>query len=260
MQKTRNRRVEDPDFIAWQKEYQQEQDAAKAVADEAQAALDAADPVKAFQQASNVEAEAVRETILTGYISDSILPGVERMNGRTIANEQAAVNNWKYFAESTASFHYYMADALLSAAERSDLAPIAPNYLALHNLLLAYGAYPEAPAQPAVEQPVAVAEEVVFVDQNGYEWTQSAINALSASDRAGVNHQIYAEKILGHSEDGKAWTMQMIDRLPSNEMRSLLLLFEQGHRSRAYKYFEVKDAQAARDVEIAARRAAEEQQ
>ena len=50
-------------------------------------------------------------------------------------------------------------------------------------------------------------------------WTQSAINAVSASDRAGVNYQIYAEKILGHSEDGKAWTMQMIDRLPSNERR-----------------------------------------
>ena len=62
----------------------------------------------------------VLETIRTGLHSESILPGVERMNGRMIANEQAAVNNWKYFAESTASFHYYMADALLSAAERRD--------------------------------------------------------------------------------------------------------------------------------------------
>lgn len=251
----RNRRVNDPAYVQYLADVAKEQAESKAALDAALDAAQEADPMKAFQKASDAEALALQELLRTGFVPESVLPGVERINGRKVV-ESVQISNWKYFADTCLTFQRWQAEQLIDASLRNDIAPVAANYLALHNLMLQYGAYVE-PAQPAVEQPVAVAEEVVFVDRAGYEWTQSAINALSASDRAGVNHQIYCEKTLGHSEDGKAWTMQMIDRLPSNEMRSLLLLFERGHRSRADQYFDVKDAQKARDAEIARRTAAE---
>jgi hypothetical protein len=86
---TRDRRANDPDFLQWQKEYQAEQDAATAEAGDA-------DPVAKAQKAMDAEAQAVLEIIRTGYIPDSLLSGVERINGRVLANEKAAISNWKY--------------------------------------------------------------------------------------------------------------------------------------------------------------------
>jgi len=244
----RDVRTNDRAYQEWQAaralEVEQENGAAQA----AQAALDAANPVKTFQQASNAEAQAVLETIRTGFVPESILP-VERLNGRMIVNEQAAINNFKYFAESTASFHYYMADALLSAAERSQIIPTAPAYTALHNLMLQFGAYPEPPAQPAVEQPVAVAEEVVMrmpseiAEARRYDFFHKVVVTDPRPEKYGTK---YAEADLR--------------RLPATEERFLRRYAEKGHSgSAAYdEYLEVKDKQSARDAEIA-QRGAEDQ-
>jgi hypothetical protein len=228
---TRDRRVNDPTYIEWQRAYQAEQDAATA------AALDA-DPVAKAERSMDVEAQAIRQTILTGYIPESLLPGIARMNGCPIGNEKAVIQNFKFFAATNPSFKRWMGYPLLEAAERSDIAPIAPNYTALHNLMLAYSAYPDEPVQPVTQPEVTEAP-------------------MSPSDRAIVEHQNYCEEIIGHDESGKAWTMQMVDALPSKEMLRLLRLFESGHRGSnlltTYReMLDIKQQQEAERARIAA--------
>ncbi len=226
MNRARDHRTNDPTFIEWQKEYQAEQEAAKAV-------VEAADPVLQAQRALDAEALAVQELLRTGYVPDSMLPGVERMNGRVIANEAAAIRNWKYFADTCPTFQHWMADALLSAAERSDLAPIAPNYLALHNLMLEYGAYPEP---PAVTETAPITEEPMH----------------TPSELAVLKHQDYMTKIVGVDETGREWTDEAIDReLSAKDGLRLRRLFESGTRgdSRLLIYREIQDIKAQQEAE-----------
>jgi hypothetical protein len=213
-------------YLDWQRERQVEIDAEKA-------AVEAADPVLSFEKASDAEAQAVLQTIRTGYIPDSILP-VERLNGRAIANEAAAIANFKYFAESTGSFQYWMASQLLDIAERSQIVPTAPAYLALHNLLLTWGIYEEpVQAAPVVSEPTAKTPK----------WTRT--------EQANIDHQSYCEDIIGHDESGKEWTMQLVDALPSKDMLRLLRLFESGTRgaSNLRTYMEIQDIKQNQDAE-----------
>jgi hypothetical protein len=210
VQRTRNRRVNDPAFLEYLADQAKEQAAIKAEQD----ALAAQDPTVMYTAAANRLAEETRELILTGYIPDTLLSGCERMAGRVIKDEGAAIRNFQWFVQNTPSFHpHYMGRPLLDAAERSDLAPTGPNYTALFNLMVQYGAFPEEPAQPVVTETVV---EVLPV--------------LSRSEQAVIDHQRYCDEIIGHDESGKGWTMQMVDALPSKEMLRLLRLFEQGHR------------------------------
>jgi hypothetical protein len=157
MNRARDRREGTPAYEEWKASRQLEIEEEQRQREAAQAEADAQNPELQFKRSMDAEAQAIRELILTGYVPDSILPGVTRIGGRKVL-EEPAIRNWKYFAESTASFHYYMARPLLNAAERSDLAPVAPNYLALHNLMLQYSAYPEPPAQPVVTETQMVQE------------------------------------------------------------------------------------------------------
>jgi len=209
MQRTRNRRVNDPAFLEYLADQAKEQAAIKAEQD----ALAAQDPTVMYQQAVNTEAEAVLKILRTAYIPESLLP-IERLNGRVIGNTDAMIRNWQFFAANTPSFKAkYMGRPLLDAAERAQIIPTAPAYTALHELLLQYGAYPEPPAQPVVTETVVEVPPV-----------------LSRSEQAVIDHQRYCDEIIGHDESGKGWTMQMVDALPSKEMLRLLRLFEQGHR------------------------------
>jgi hypothetical protein len=230
-----------PAYADWVAERAVEVSEEQGLQAEAQAATEAADPVKAFQKASDAEAQAVLEIIRTGYIPHSILPGVERMNGRMIANEAAAIRNFKYFAESTASFQYWMGRPLLDAAERSDLSPIAPNYLALHNLMLQYGAYPEPPAQEVA--PALVEEQPT----------------LTRSEQAIHDHDAYVNAVVGTDELGRQYTEAMLDELPSKQALHLRRLFESGHRGSNLLTLrrEILDTKQIQDAERA-RIAAEE--
>ena len=212
--------------------------------DEEQRQRDAAaaqDPTVMYQQVADQEAQAIRELILTGYIPTELLHGVERINGRKVL-EEPAIRNFKFFADNTPSFHRYMADALLSAAERSDLAPIAPNYTKLHNLFLQYSAYPEPPVQEA-----APAEEIPPV-------------VLPRSDQAVVDHQRYLEEVVGTDELGTQYTEAMLDQLDAKSALRLRRLFESGHRGSNLLTIrrEILDIKAQQDAERA-RLAAEQE-
>jgi hypothetical protein len=206
---------------------------------EAQANADAQNPELQFQQASNRLAEETRQVILTGYIPQSLL-NVERMNGRKIVNVDAAVRNFRYFADNTPGFKKYMADALISAAERSDLAPVAPSYTALFNLMTEYNCFGEEPAQVAAPAPM---EEVAPV--------------LSRSDQAILDHQRFMEEIVGTDELGRQWTAFELDQLPAKDELRLRRLFEQGHRgsnllTTRREILDIKQQQDAERARIAA--------
>jgi hypothetical protein len=196
-----------PAFEAWKIERQAEIDAEKA----AQDAAAANDPVAIYAATANAEAQAIRELVLTVYVPDSILPGVERIGGMKVI-EEPAIRNWKHFADTCSTFQRWMARPLLDAAERSDIAPIASNYLALHNLMLQYSAYPEPPAQPVVTE------------------TQVEVPVLTPSEQAVIDHQRYLEEIVGIDELGTQYTEAMLDELPSKQALRLRRLFESGHR------------------------------
>ena len=201
------------------------------------AALDA-DPVAKAERAMDSEAQVTLDIIKTGYIPDALLP-VERRNGRAIVNEAAVISNFKFFATTTGSFQNWMASQLWDAAERSQIVPTAPAYLALHNLMLTYSAY-EQPVQPAITETEVAAEPV---------W--------SPSEQAVINHQRYCDEIIGHDESGKKWTMEMVDALPSKEMLRLLRLFEKGHRGSSLldtyrEILDIKQGQEAARARIAA--------
>ena len=86
---------------------QAEIDAEKA----AQEAAENADPVKAFQKASDAEAEAQRDVILHGVLSESVLPG-ERVRGRAV-NEVIAGENFKTWTQQEPTFQRYMFETFM---------------------------------------------------------------------------------------------------------------------------------------------------
>lgn len=197
---------------------------------EAQAAADAADPVLAFQKASDAEAQAIRELILTGYVPESVLP-VERIRGRQV-NESAKISNWKHFATTCPTFQRWMAEQLIDTAFRSDIAPIAPAYLALHNLMLQYGVYVE-PVQevaPAVEEP--------------------AQQVLTPSEQFKVN-QVKLDTVIG-IVDGVEITERYLNSLPSRQELIIRRKLEKGHSgdSNFDEYLERRDVKFAMSQEI----------
>ena len=186
MQRTRNnnRGVAYREYLA---DVAAEQAAEKAAADAAQAEADAKDPVKAFQKASDAEAQAIRDTILNHRISESLLPG-ERVNGRKI-NEDVAASNLKLWAQQESTFQRYMFETFYAALKRNDLAPIANNFGALHRLLLQYAAYPDEPVQvvapaPVEEpQPVLTPSEKFMADQVNLDTVLAIVDGVEISER-----------------------------------------------------------------------------
>jgi hypothetical protein len=196
-----------------------------------------ADPIIQFQKSANAEGESTRELLLTGYVPDSLFPGgLERIAGRVIANEGAAIRNFQWFAQHTSTFKHWMARQLLDAAERSDLAPIAPNYTALHNLILEYSAY---------EEPVQS------------EQLDSTELVLSPSEQDAKN-RADLDKIIG-VVDGVEITERYLNFLPSRDELLIRRKMEKGHAgSSVYDaHLLLRDAQHARDLKTARIAAAE---
>jgi hypothetical protein len=231
-QRTRDRRVEDPTFIEWQAARALEVEQEKAAADAAQEAADAQNPELMFKRTADAEAQTILELLRTGYVPESIL-AVERINGRKVV-ESVQISNWKYFADTCPTFQRWMAEQLIDSSLRNDIAPVAANYLALHNLMLQYGAYVE-PVQevaPAVEEP--------------------AQQVLSRSDQAILDHHAYVNDVVGTDEMGRQWTEEAIDReLSAKDGLRLRRLFEQGHRGSNLLTIrrEILDIKAQQDAE-----------
>lgn len=112
------------------------------------------------------------------------------------------------------------AKLLLKILADAELLPFAENLRAADAFLRSTNAYPEA-------------------------------TTYTRSDQIVVDHQKYCEEIIGHDESGKAWTMQMVDALPSKDMLRLLRLFELGTRgdSRMLDYMSIKDIQQKQAAE-----------
>jgi hypothetical protein len=217
MQRTRNnnRGVAYQEYLA---DVAAEQAAEKAAADAAQAEADAQDPVKAFQNVANAEAEQSRQLVLSGVLSDEYLSGFGAIVRQPFTEAQVDTAMAQFMAET----HDYIrtkpnAKVLIAFLYRNNISPAAcSSYRIGHAILKLWAAYPDAEkpvAQIAQSAPKVIAEPV-----------------LTPSEQAVIDHQRYCEEIIGHDESGKGWTMQMVDALPSKEMLRLLRLFEQGHR------------------------------
>ncbi len=241
----RDHRSNDPIYQEYLADLAKEQAAIKAEQDALAAAAEEADPILSFQKSANASAHAVLELLQTGFVPESILP-IERLNGRVIANEQAMINNWRFFAANTPSFKPdYMGRPLLDAAFRSQIIPTAPAYTALHNLMLQYGAYPDEPVQTAVTEPEVV-EPVL---------TPSERAAKKYSDDRTI-------VVVTDPATGQEFTEHMLSQLTAVEERRLRRIAEKGTEfGSAYEGFlDVKDSQFARDQELAKRAAEEGQQ
>jgi hypothetical protein len=243
MQRTRGNN-RGPAYEEWVAERAKEVQEEQRLQAEAQANADAQNPELQFKRAADAEAQTILELLRTGYVPESVLPGAERMNGRVISNQQAAINNWKYFATTCPTFQIWMGRQLLDASERSDLSPIAPNYQKLHELMLQYGAYIE----PVVEQPVAQPE---------VEPT-SRIAQWKPSEQFKVE-QANLDKVFA-VVDGVEISERYLNSLPSREELKIRRKLEKGHAGNQNfdTFLEIKDAQFERDAEIA-RRAREDE-
>jgi hypothetical protein len=220
--RARDRRVNDPDFIAWQKEYQAEQDAAKAAADAAQAVSDAAaaqTPEAQYKAAINELHAEERNAILNGVISDINLAKFGTIVRGRCSEEQKVAARIEFRKVAT---DYVRNEAngtiLCSMVDRNRLHPGAvESYLLCHAICKLWGLYTDEAAP--VEQPVAQPEPEVIAQP-----------ALTRSEQAIVDHQRFMEEVVGTDELGRQWTAFELDQLPAKDELRLRRLFEQGHR------------------------------
>ena len=212
---------------------------------EAQAAADAADPVKAFQKSVNMLAEEIRTAILTGQrLTDDVLQ-IEHVQGRSV-NEDVAVQNVNWWANNqgrAAGFQNYMFSFLYDFVKVNDGSPTAETFQKCFQLLKDYNCLPEAPvAQPVITEVVA---EPVLTPR------EASIKKFN-DDRTIV--------VVTDPETGREYTEHMLSLLDSVTERRLRRIAENRIGSSNFEtYLDVKTAQFERDQEIA-RRAAEEAQ
>ena len=238
MNRARDRRVNDPAYIEWQKEHQAELDAEKA----AQAAAAANDPAAIYAATANAEAEQNRELVLNGVLSDAYLGQFGTIVRQPFKESQVEVAMDQFMTETT-DYVRTRANAavLVEFLYRNNLSPaVCGSYRIAHAILKLWVGYPDEVAP----QPETRYNDSQVIDP---------VSLLTPSEAAIYRHQQYFEKIIGHDESGRGWTMQEIDALPSKEMLRLLRLFEQGHRGSNLLtvYREIQDIKQQQDAEKA---------
>jgi hypothetical protein len=242
MRNMRDSRANDPDFIAWQKDYQAEQDAAQAAA--------ASTPEAQYKAALNELHAAERDAVLHGVISDVNLAKFGTVVRGSCSEEQKVLARTE-FREMATDYVRNSANrtTLCAMVDRNGLHPGNPySYLLCHEICKLWGLYTtEADPEP---QPTTRYADVEIVDPR---------STLTPSERAIYDHQQYIDKIVGHDELGKGWTEAELDQLPSKDELRLRRLFEQGHRGSNLLTIrrEVLDIKAQQDADRA-RQAAEE--
>jgi len=243
MNRARDHRTNDPSFLEWQAARALEIEQEKAAADAAQAAAEAADPVKAFQKSVNMLAEEIRTAILTGQrLTDDVLQ-IEHVQGRSV-NEDVAVQNVNWWANNqgrAAGFQNYMFSFLYDFVKVNDGSPTAETFQKCFQLLKDYNCLPEAPvAQPVITE--VVAEPV-----------------LTPSEQFKVN-QVNLDTVFA-IVDGVEISERYLNSLPSRDELKIRRKLEKGHSgdSNLDEYLERRDVKFAMNQEIE-RKGAEEQQ
>lgn len=238
MNRARDKREGTPAYEQWKIARQAELDAEKAAAD----AAAAQDPVLQFQQAANQEAEVQRELVLHGVLSDEYLSHFGTIVRKPFNESQVEVAMDQFMTETT-DYVRTRANAavLVEFLYRNNLSPaVCGSYRIAHAILKLWVAYPDEVAP----QPETRYNDSQVVDP---------VSLLTPSEAAIYRHQQYCEKIIGHDESGRGWTMQQVDALQSKEMLRLLRLFEQGHRGSNLLtvYREIQDIKQKQDAERA---------
>jgi hypothetical protein len=222
MQRARDRRVNDPAYIEWQREYQAEQDAAKIAADAAQAAADraaASTPEAQYKSAINELHTEERNAVLNGVISDVNLSKFGIIKRGRCSEEQKVAARIEFRKVATDYVRNEANGQILCAmVDRNRLHPGAvESYLLCHAICKLWGLYTDEVAP--VEQPVAQPEPEVVAQP-----------VLTRSEQAILDHQRFMEEIVGTDELGRQWTAFELDQLPAKDELRLRRLFEQGHR------------------------------
>ena len=229
MRNTRDRRVNDPAYIQWQKDYQAEQDAT---------------PEAKFKAAADADAEVRRQIVLTQPLSDEYLSGFGKVDHSVAKDEVAVLNTTNRFA-AQADYVRSRANSetVVDFVLRNNLNPAnIDSFNLAHAILKLWNGYKDevTPVETAPVEPEQV---------------------LSRSDQMIVDHQNYIDNIVGTDEYGKSWTEEMIDKeLDAKAGLRLRRLFEKGHRgSSLYDvYREIKDIQQQQAAEKARRAQQEE--
>lgn len=198
------------------------------------------DPVALYAVAANAEAEKNRELVLHGVLSDEYLSQFGTIVRQPFTESQIEVAMNQFMAETT-DYVKTRANAavLVEFLYRNNLSPaVCSSYRIAHAILRLWVAYPD---------------ETASHEETRYGETQvvDPLSLLSRSEQAIYQHQQYCEKVIGHDESGRAWTMQQVDALPSKEMLRLLRLFEQGHRGSNLLtvYREIQDIKQKQEAE-----------
>jgi hypothetical protein len=243
MNRARDRREGTPAYEQWLIDRQAEIDAEKA----AQAAAEAADPVKAFQNVANAEAEASRQLVLTGRLSDQYMSDFGAVVRQPFTEAQVDTAMAQFMAE-TADYIKTRANGkvLTEFIWRNNISPGArTSYRLAYKILQLWNCFPDAEnpvAQITQPAPEALAEPV-----------------LMPSEQFKVN-QTNKDTVLG-VVNGREITERVLEAMDSKTALYTRRVLEKGFSgNQNYDTFlEVKDAQFARDAEIA-RKAAEEAQ
>jgi hypothetical protein len=235
-----------PAFEQWRSERQAEIDAEKA----AQDAAAAQNPTAIYAATANAEAEATRQLVLTGRLSDTYMSGFGTIVRQPFTEAQVDTAMSRFMAD-TADYVKTKANAkvLIEFLYRNNISPAAcSSYRIGHAILKLWAAYPdlEKPvAQITQPAPKVVAEPVLTPSEAAAKKYHDDRTIIVVTDPA----------------TGQQFTEFDLSRLNAVEERRLRRIAEKGNSfGSVYEGFlDVKDAQFARDQEIA-RRAAEEQQ
>jgi hypothetical protein len=213
MNRARDRREGTPAYEEYLRDRQAELDEEQRQHD----AAAAQDPTVMYQQVANAEAEASRQLVLTGRLSDEYMSDFGAVVRTPFTEAQVEIAMAEFMAQ-TPDYVKTKANAkvLVEFLYRNQLSLGARTSLRLaHKILALWNCYPDAekPVQEMAPAPVVEAAPV-----------------LSRSEQAILDHQKFMEEIVGTDELGKQWTAFELDRLPAIEELRLRRLFEQGHR------------------------------
>jgi hypothetical protein len=237
MQRARDRRVNDPAYIEWQKEHQAELDAEKA----AQAVAAAQDPTVMYQQAANAEAGAQRDLVLNGVLSDEYLSQFGHIVREPFTEAQVS-NAMEQFKAATPEYIQTRANAkvLIEFLYRNNISPaVCGSYKLADAIIRLWNGYSDEVAPQA--EPEVAAEPVA--DSRTRLWSPSEQYKVAQANK---------DKVIG-IVDGVKITEKVLDSLPSRDELLIRRKLEKGHAgdSNFDEYLERRDLKFAQDQEIA---------
>jgi hypothetical protein len=242
MQRTRNRRVNDPVYEEYLADRAKEEAAEKA----AQETAAAQDPTVMYQQVANQEAEASRQSVLSGVLNDEYLSQFGTIVRQPFNESQVEVAMDQFMAE-TPDYVQTRANAkvLTEFLWRNNISPAAcGSYRLTHAILRLWNGYPDLEKPVAQPKVLEVAAEPV----------------LTPSERAAKKyHDDHTIIVVTDPDTGRQFTEYDLSQLNAVAERRLRRIAEKGTSfGSVYEGFlDVKDVQFARDQDIA-NRAAEE--